>query len=132
MKAPYSSGNGYNGIVGAGAIAGHVDGILCEVWGKAAYAGGEDCKAPYWAELVHGRGLRGSEKKIGQVVFGNYNKINDDAVFQIGNGVLDTVRSNAFEVISTRDNNGTNHVSLKVGETVVTENQLKALLALLG
>jgi hypothetical protein len=59
----------------------------------------------------------------GQAVFGKYNTENDEALFIVGDGESDTNRHNAFEVIS-RDG----VVYLKVGETEISEKQLKALM----
>lgn len=130
-RAKYLSLEGYNNESTADALAGHGCGIGNTIRGKAAYVGGEDCQANYWAEFVHGRGLRSSYSKLGQTIFGNYNSTNDNAVFQIGNGVLDTARSNAFEIISTREG-GSNKVSLVLGKTTITEDQLKRLLTLIA
>ncbi len=126
VKAPYASADGFNNTVEAEGIAGHISGIGNLLNGKAAYVGGEDCQAYYWWQFEHGRGLRSSLTKLAQAILGNYNKVNDDAVFQVGNGVLDSARSNAFEIISKRDG-GNNIVSMVLGNTEMSEEVFASL-----
>lgn len=69
------------------------------VGAKYAYAGG-----------AHGRGLKGADYSFSyglgltalgkaQAVFGQYNNGDDDSVFIVGNGISDTQRSTAFQVL---------------------------------
>lgn len=86
------------------------------------YGGGYSSSnnSPYG--FVHGFYLQSSSSKSCQVIFGKYNKLNDQALFQIGNGTQSTDRKNAFEVYE----NG-----IKIGSTSLTEEQLKELLSLI-
>ena len=121
---------GYSNVVYKTGLAGFVSGITNWLKSKAGHVGGEDChSSESWYQFLHGHGLRGGNK-LAQAIFGRYNNVNDDAVFQVGNGVTDTARSNAFEVISTRVD-AMNYVSIKVGNTIITEEQLKRLLTLI-
>ena len=84
----------------AKAICAHAQGRSTEASGDYSFAGGLGTKATGEA----------------QTALGKYNKENPDALLILGNGENDTDLSNAFEVISTRDENGNNHVSMKLGD----------------
>ena len=125
-------GAGYGNTAERSALAGFFRGIANLLKSKAGYVGGEDCQSDEsWYQFLHGHGLRGG-KKLAQALFGRYNKINDKAAFQVGNGVLDTARSNAFEILSERDSNGNNVVSMVLGNTEVSEAALIKALALVA
>ena len=58
-----------------------------------------------------------------------FNNNQPDSVFEIGNGTSNKLRSNAFRV--TKDGKAIAQTALQIGDTVVTEDQLKKLLALI-
>ena len=130
VYAPYSGCDGINNVVSNSATGSLTSGIENYNNGKASYVGGESCNVYNQWQFAHGQSLNASESRIAQVLFGRYNVVNDDAVFQVGNGVTDAARSNAFQVVSTRTG-GNNYVSLVVGKTTITEQQLRSLLALI-
>ena len=94
----------------ADAPASHVEGGLCQTYPNATYghAGGKGCIA----------------NAMAQRVVGTYNKLNDKALFIVGNGTSDTNRSNAFEVY--RDG------SITIGGVHITPEQLQKLVSLIG
>ena len=68
-------------------------------------------------------GLNNVSSNEGEAVFGKFNKPEANALLSVGNGTGNSDRKNAFTVL---DNN-----SIKIGNTILTEAQLKSLLALI-
>ena len=90
--------------------------------GKASFAGGTSSLASGTNSFAFGNHTEAFAAN--QFVIGNYNANNSKAKFIIGNGTS-SAKKNIFEVI---DDNGT--AAIKVGNTVITETQLAALLSL--
>lgn len=116
----YSSADGENTI--AKANHSRSTGLWTEALGKHSYAGGDSSKAKHDDSFVHGRKL--STSRDCQAVFGEDNVDNPDALLIVGKN--DYPNGNAFEVI---EKDGMS--SIKVGNTEITEEQLKSLLTLL-
>lgn len=71
--------------------------------GEDSLAGGENSTAQKKNSFLYGEGLRDTAKDsvegdAGQLIFGRYNKIDDDAIFLIGDGSNDQVRSNLLRL----------------------------------
>ena len=64
-------------------IASHHEGTNNCAYGKNSHVGGEGCQALGDNSFVHGKNLIACN---GQIVFGKYNKYNEDDIFQIGYG----------------------------------------------
>ena len=82
----------------------HAEGRFTWALAMASHAGGEGTIA----------------RNQAQTVIGKYNKDGNQSLFIVGNGTSTSDRSNAFEVISKSDG-----VAIKVGNTIITEEQLK-------
>lgn len=121
-KGDYASSRGYETHSDGWAASSEGQGTQAN--GDRSHAGGHYSYANHTDSFVHGRGLNTSKAR--QAVFGEYNKDNANALFLVGNGVKDA-RSNTFEAISK---DGVS--SIKVGNTEITEAQLKKLLELLS
>lgn len=102
--------------------AAHAEGNYCRAIGTGSHAEGYHTSALH--EAAHTEGVGTKSSREGQTVVGSYNADDADALFIIGKGTADDARSNAFSVLV----NG----SIKVGNTVITEAQLIALLNLLN
>ena len=92
--------------------------------GESSFSAGISNGSHGLATSTIGSNLSASSKVEGQNVVGRYNAQNDNAVFIVGNGISDTAQKNAFSV--NTDN------SISIGDTKLTEAQLKQLLALLN
>ena len=88
------------------------------VTGFSGVAVGRNNTVAHQGGQAFGYGLKTSRDF--QIVFGTHNTDNSDALFMIGKG-SSSYPYNAFEVIYTKDKG----VSLKVGSTVVSEEQLR-------
>lgn len=97
------------------------DGYNCEASGTTSYAGGASSKAIHESSFVHGTRLESG--RINQVLFGRDNEVDENGLFVIGNGANQNNKRNTFVVYDR---------AIKVGDTIITEAQLKALLALLS
>jgi len=95
----------------------HAEGWGCEAAGIASHAGGISSKAIGLAAFAHGQSVNAAN---GQFVVGSHNLASDDAIFIVGNGGGSESPSNAFEVLKDG--------SIKIGNTVLTEDMLKTLL----
>lgn len=85
----------------------HSEGYNTKAQGNFSHAGGENCIASASAQTAIGRN----------------NKVNDNALFVVGNGTTNVLRSNAFEVLSDG--------SITVGGVTLTPTKLQRLLDLL-
>ena len=74
----------------------HAEGYQAIASGKVSHAEGDATEASGYASHTEGIGTRAIAEA--QHVSGQFNAINSDALFIVGNGVADTARSNAFEV----------------------------------
>jgi hypothetical protein len=87
--------------------------------------GGTDVIANYDGDIAFGTGLETTTEN--QAVFGSYNAVdwnytNGRPLLTVGNGTASS-KHTAFEVY--------NNNSIKIGDTIITENQLKQLLELI-
>lgn len=108
----------------------HVEGLGCRTTSGAAmaHAGGEDSIANNSGVFLHGRGLRDS--RWYQAVFGLYNEIpTTDAGEQliVGCGSSNAARANCFVAGNSTTLGGK---YIKIGNTVLTEQDLENLIAL--
>lgn len=101
--------------VASGNIA-HVEGFENTAEGAYSHAGGWQSKATHDGSFVHGRKL--TTTRDYQVIFGEDNQDNPDALLIVGKG--DHTQGNAFEVLAEG--------SIKVGSTTLTEAQLIKIL----
>ena len=102
----------------------HAEGYQTTAKGGASHAEGGYTLASSNYSHAGGKGTIASAEA--QTAIGKYNEENADALFIVGKGPSDTNRSNAFEVISTSSG-----CSIKIGNTTLTEAQLKKLVAFL-
>ena len=119
-NAQYSHVQGYQCKITGTGKGGHAEGFSTGVSGEAGHAQGIETKAI--GRASHAGGIGTAARGDSQTVVGRYNKDNNSALFIVGDGTSGVARSNAFEVIT----NG-----IKIGDTTLTEAQLKSLLALL-
>jgi hypothetical protein len=122
----YNTSTGNNEAVALGSNT-RASGQQAFAWGKEtlaegyySQASGKGAKATYMCSFAHGENVIASGPH--QMAIGKYNVENGSALFIIGDGT-ESNRKNAFEVIR---NGGT--VSLKVGNTEITEEQLIKIL----
>lgn len=94
--APYAHSQGVNTI--ASGEASFAGGRNCSAVGTASFAIGYNNKAN--ATTSAGIGSSLTTDKTNQVVVGQLNKANTEAFFVVGNGVAESNRSNAFEVLA--------------------------------
>ena len=92
--------------------------------GSFSVARGQSCESEGMCSLTHGTALVAKEPY--QVVFGRYNVEDPHAHLQIGDGT----NAGRKTVFSVRNTGGT--LSIRLGETEITEAQLSALLATVG
>jgi hypothetical protein len=71
----------------------------------------------------HAGGLGTKATAVAQTAIGKYNAEDNNALFIVGTGSSDTNRANAF----TTGNDGTEDY-IKIGDTKITESQLKKIL----
>ena len=102
----------------------HAEGLETSASGTAAHVGGYLSHANNDYSFAHGQGVITDRRS--QTVVGEFNAVTNQALFVVGGGTSDTDRKNAFEVI-----NNDNGAAIKVGNTIITEDQLNRLLALL-
>lgn len=88
---------------------------------SAAIGGNNNAVEGKGAVALGGEGLKTTHKTL---VTGEYNK-DEDMAFIIGNGTSDSERSNCFSVSHNGDING---LSLKLGNTSLSETQLQEIL----
>ena len=100
----------------------HAEGGSTTASGQSSHAEGTNTIASGHSSHASGYGTQATA--TAQTVVGKNNALNDNALFIVGNGKSTTNRSNAFEVISTSSG-----VSLKVGNTTLTEAQLNKLIS---
>lgn len=105
----------------------HAEGNRTESKGESSHAGGESSVSEGARSFAHGLGIK--TPIANQAAFGKYNKGKTDTLFEVGNGSGDAARLNAFEV--TTDGTVYAYKAIKIGNTTITETQLKALLALI-
>ena len=88
---------------GTDATGAHAEGVASHALGYASHAGGESCYADHNASFAHGSGLKTGRDQ--QTVVGIFNKVDNAALFVVGNGTGDDAdkRSNAFTVSSNGD-----------------------------
>lgn len=86
---------------------------------------GADNVVSGWNNIVGG--MCNTVTSSNTLVVGEYNRNSTNAKFMVGNGKSNTQRSNAFEVLSDKNGN----CSIKIGNTELTEAQLKKLIALI-
>jgi len=101
----------------------HAEGQGNHSFGNDSHAEGRDTKSI--GEASHAAGIGTIAKEDGQTVVGKYNSDDEKALFVVGAGISDSVRSNAF----TAGKNSSNEYYITVGSTTLTENQLKKILA---
>ncbi len=92
-----------------------------------SFVGGNKSSATAPFTLLYGIQLKtanSTDRGHSSVIFGKFNRVDEHALLTVGNGSSDEDRKNAFTV---NDDN-----SITVGETKVTEEQLKKLLALIN
>lgn len=126
--AQYSHVEGLDGI--AYGQAAHVQGVRCVVSKGAtgAHASGIDSVASGGASHAMGQGCK--TQRGAQTVVGQFNTPKSDRMFIVGGGSSDSDRKNLFEV-SASGLVIAPQGKLAIGATVITEDQLKALLALI-
>ena len=95
--------------------------------GSGSLATGRNSKALAFASAALGDGLvvpaHYAKGTTALGVFNDYDAENNpNVIFMVGNGSSDTARSNAFEVISTKDKK-----AIKVGNAELTESQVSAM-----
>ena len=101
----------------AAGFASHAEGAGTEAYAKCSHAAGRFTRTS--GDLSNPQG-----GLIGQFVVGDYNKVVDNAMFIVGKGTSDTSRKNLFEI---RTDN-----SMVLGDTILTETKLKALIKLVS
>lgn len=107
----------------------HAEGYDNKAYGQGSHVGGSNSETNVAYSFVSGLGLKSpvnNSEYYGQAIVGKYNDETSTALFMVGAGQSAGERLNAFEVL----HNGT-QASIKVGNTVITEAQLQALLNLL-
>lgn len=108
--------------------AAHTEGHNTSAGGHYSHAGGEYSSADHNVGFVHGSHLRTG--KDAQAVFGAYNSQDAIADIVVGHG-SDGNPANSFCAGYGRYEGNVDDFFIKVGNTVITETQLNALLALL-
>ena len=80
----------------ASGYASHAEGDSNKAIGSGSHAGGVMSQAKHNMSFVHGTYLETG--RVGQSVFGEYNAVDANALFAVGNGTSQTNRKNAFQV----------------------------------
>lgn len=105
----------------ASGLGSHAEGRQSQATGLHSHAEGDETVASGAYSHTNGSKTRAGYKD--QFVIGRFNDNKTDTLFEVGNGSSDTDRKNAFEVCGDG--------SIRIGNTTLTEAQLKKLLELI-
>lgn len=105
----------------------HAEGFSTIAGGAYSHAGGYASETGADHAFAHGEKVYAYEKN--QTVFGQYNQMNPNAAFIVGNGSDDTSRSNAIEILKNGDAIVSKDLYVNGTSKVATTNDLDSLAA---